>query len=96
MPRASRDCSWRCARFEFRTVPEVRERPGIEDGKLVIRPILKLGVTLDHRVMDGYKVGQLSAELKLMFQDPEKILGLAEKIPVSYGAEVEKPIEPHR
>jgi len=89
MPRASRDCSWRCARFEFRTVPEVRERPGIEDGKLVIRPILKLGVTLDHRVMDGYKGGQLSAELKLMFQDPEKI-------PVSYGAEVEKPIEPHR
>jgi pyruvate/2-oxoglutarate dehydrogenase complex dihydrolipoamide acyltransferase (E2) component len=67
----------------------VRERPGIEDGKLVIRPILKLGVTLDHRVMDGYKGGQLSAELKLMFQDPEKI-------PVSYGAEVEKPIEPHR
>lgn len=79
----------------FIVVTEVRDRPWVENGKVVVRPIMKLMVTLDHRVMDGYKGGQLSAELK-QIQDPEKIFGLAEKIPVGHGVEVEKPIEPHR
>lgn len=76
-------------------VPEVRDRPWIEDGKLLVRPVMKLMGTLDHRVMDGYKAGQLSAELKRL-QDPEKVFGLAEKIAVGQGVETEKPIESHR
>lgn len=78
----------------FIVVPEVRDRPWVEDGKVLVRPIMKPMITLDHRVMDGYKGGQLSAELKRL-QDPEKVFGLAERIPVGQGVETEKPIEPH-
>ncbi|MBN2100204.1 MAG: 2-oxo acid dehydrogenase subunit E2 [Dehalococcoidia bacterium] len=77
----------------FVVVTEVRDRPWVEDGKVVVRPIMKIMVTLDHRVMDGYKGGQLSAELKRM-EDPEKVFGLAETIPVKMGAEAETPVEP--
>jgi pyruvate/2-oxoglutarate dehydrogenase complex dihydrolipoamide acyltransferase (E2) component len=77
----------------FVVVTEVRDRPWVEDGKVVVRPILKLMVTLDHRVMDGFKGGQLSAELKRI-QDPEKVFGFAEKIPVGQRTEVEEPVEP--
>jgi hypothetical protein len=74
-------------------VTEVRDRPWVEDDKVVVRPIMKIMVTLDHRVMDGYKGGQLSAELKRI-QDPEEAFGLAEKIPVGQGTRAEKPVEP--
>ena len=77
----------------FAVVTEVRDRPWVEDGKVVVRPIMKIMVTLDHRVMDGYKGGQLSAELKRM-EDPEKVFCLAEAGPVKLGTEAEKPIEP--
>jgi len=59
----------------------------------VVRPIMKIMATLDHRVMDGYKAGQLSAELKRI-EDPEKVFGLAEKVPVGHGAGAENPVEP--
>lgn len=56
--------------------------------------VMKIMISLDHRVMDGYKGGQLSAELRRI-QDPEKVFGFAEKIPVGQGAEGEKPAEPN-
>jgi len=77
----------------FIVVTEVRDRPWVEDGKVVVRPILKLMATLDHRVMDGFKGGQLSAELKRI-QEPEKVFGLEEKIPVGLRTEVEEPVKP--
>jgi pyruvate/2-oxoglutarate dehydrogenase complex dihydrolipoamide acyltransferase (E2) component len=77
----------------FVVVTEVRDRPWVEDGQVVVRPIVKIMVTLDHRVMDGYKGGQLSAELKRI-EDPEKVLGLAETMPVKLGAEAETAVEP--
>jgi len=78
----------------FLVVTEVRDRPWVEDGNLVVRPLMKIMVTLDHRVMDGYKGGQLSSELRRI-QDPEKVFGFAEKVSVGQGAEGEKPVEPH-
>jgi pyruvate dehydrogenase E2 component (dihydrolipoamide acetyltransferase) len=77
----------------FLVVTEVRDRPWVEDNKVVVRPIMKIMATLDHRVMDGYKAGQLSAELKRI-EDPEKVFGLAEKVPVGHGAGAENPVEP--
>ena len=77
----------------FLVVTEVRDRPWVEDNKVVVRPIMKVMATLDHRVMDGYKAAQLSAELKRI-EDPERVFGLAEKVPVAHGAEAENPVEP--
>lgn len=60
----------------------------------MVRPVMKIMVTLDHRVMDGYKGGQLTTELRRI-QDPKRVFGLAEKVVVGQGAEDEKPAEPH-
>jgi len=77
----------------FLVVTEVRDRPWVEDGRVVVRPIMKIMVTLDHRVLDGYKGGQLSAELRRI-GDPEKVFGLAERIPVGQAVEAEQTVEP--
>lgn len=75
-------------------VTKVRDRPWVEDGKVVVRPVMNIMITLDHRVMDRYKGGQLSMESRWI-QDPERVFGLAEKVVVGQGAEDEKPAEPH-
>lgn len=79
----------------FVLVTGVRDTPWVEDGKLVVRPIMKLMITMDHRIMDGYKGYQFAAEVRPVIDDPEKVFGFAEKVPVGQGAEDEKRVEPH-
>jgi hypothetical protein len=50
---------------------------------------MKIMATLDHRVMDGYKGGQLSAELRESVGNPEKAFGLAEKITIAQKVKTE-------
>src|SRR5205823_2039441 len=40
-------------------VGEVQERAVVEDGRVVARPIMTLGVTFDHRFMDGFQGGRM-------------------------------------
>lgn len=54
-------------------VGEVEDRPAVQDGKIVIRPMCTLTATLDHRVLDGFQGGQLAAEMKRILEDPEKL-----------------------
>ncbi|MBF0316236.1 MAG: 2-oxo acid dehydrogenase subunit E2 [Oligoflexia bacterium] len=35
------------------TVGEIRSRPWVINGEVVVRPVMNLGFTLDHRIMDG-------------------------------------------
>jgi len=44
-------------------------------------------VTLDHRVLDGYKGGQLADVLKETFNEPERVLGLEEKVSIAHLVE---------
>ena len=41
-------------------VGKVEERPVAEDGRVVVRPMMTLGVTFDHRFMDGYQGGTMA------------------------------------
>lgn len=41
------------------TMGKVEEKPVVRDGKIVIRTIMKLGATLDHRIVDGFQSSQL-------------------------------------
>jgi pyruvate/2-oxoglutarate dehydrogenase complex dihydrolipoamide acyltransferase (E2) component len=79
----------------FALVTEVRDRPWVEGDKVVVRPVMKVMITMDHRIMDGYKGGQFGAEGRRIAEDPENVFGFAEKIPVGQGAEDEKRVEPH-
>jgi pyruvate dehydrogenase E2 component (dihydrolipoamide acetyltransferase) len=53
-------------------LPEVRERPWIDDGRVVSRPVLRLCATFDHRVIDGFQAGLLSRTVSEMLQAPEQ------------------------
>lgn len=54
---------------------EIRERPVVRDGQIVARPILPIGVTLDHRVIDGYQASKLAARFVHIMENPREVLG---------------------
>ncbi len=47
------------------------DKPVVIDGKIVIRKILPLTGTFDHRVMDGYHGGMLAHHVKRYLENPE-------------------------
>ena len=51
-------------------VPEVRERPWVEDGKLVVRQVLRLCATFDHRIIDGHAAGKLAQAIRTALENP--------------------------
>jgi pyruvate/2-oxoglutarate dehydrogenase complex dihydrolipoamide acyltransferase (E2) component len=56
------------------TVGSVRDAPVAEGGTVVVRPVLCVGVTLDHRLIDGYQAGKLAARFQEVMRDPEPAL----------------------
>lgn len=53
-------------------VPAIQDRPWVQDGAIVVRPIMRLCVTLDHRIVDGYEAALVSNELKDIIANPEE------------------------
>lgn len=51
-------------------VGEVEDRVVVEGGEPVVRPMLTLGVTFDHRFMDGYHGGQMIQLFRDYMADP--------------------------
>jgi pyruvate dehydrogenase E2 component (dihydrolipoamide acetyltransferase) len=56
------------------TIGAVKDRVVAIDGKVEIRPIMSIGVTFDHRLIDGVHAAQMSAEFKKCFAEPETYL----------------------
>jgi 2-oxoglutarate dehydrogenase E2 component (dihydrolipoamide succinyltransferase) len=52
----------------------IQERPVARDGEVVIRPMMNLAVSYDHRVIDGATAVQYLVKIKLMIEDPETLL----------------------
>jgi pyruvate dehydrogenase E2 component (dihydrolipoamide acetyltransferase) len=52
-------------------VGEVEDRPAVKDGQLAIRPMMTLGCTFDHRVIDGAHAGKIVAVMREVLADPE-------------------------
>lgn len=57
------------------TIGQINEKPIAENGTVVIRPVLDIGVTIDHRIIDGYLAGEATAYIKSLFAAPEKLVG---------------------
>ena len=53
-------------------VGEVQERPVVEAGRVVARPMMTLGVTFDHRFMDGWHGGAMAQLFRAYLEDPER------------------------
>jgi len=49
---------------------------GTSDRKIVLRPVMHLTLTVDHRVMDGIQAAKFLAEIKRIFEDSDTLKGL--------------------
>ncbi|MBI5505506.1 MAG: 2-oxo acid dehydrogenase subunit E2 [Deltaproteobacteria bacterium] len=56
-------------------VGEVTDRPAVEDGALVIAPILNIGASFDHRMIDGYQASKMARTVVASISDPEAAFG---------------------
>ena len=50
------------------------EKPVVLNGEIVIRPIMSLGLTIDHRVVDGMAGAKFMKDLKALIEDPISML----------------------
>jgi pyruvate/2-oxoglutarate dehydrogenase complex dihydrolipoamide acyltransferase (E2) component len=56
------------------TVGKIQDRPWVVDGRLEVRPIMRIGITFDHRFMDGVHASVMSRLFQQCFDEPEKYL----------------------
>ncbi|MFH2009292.1 MAG: 2-oxo acid dehydrogenase subunit E2 [bacterium] len=54
---------------------EVRDTPVVEDGEIVIRKVMKVNATFDHRFIDGFHAAAMSRILKRWMEDPDQHFG---------------------
>jgi 2-oxoglutarate dehydrogenase E2 component (dihydrolipoamide succinyltransferase) len=52
----------------------IKDRPMAVDGQVVIRPIMYVALTYDHRIVDGREAVQFLVKLKELIEDPETLL----------------------
>ena len=53
---------------------KIQERPVAIDGQVVIRPMMYLAVSYDHRVVDGQEAVTFLVRIKEAIEDPERLL----------------------
>lgn len=52
----------------------IKQRPAVVDGEIVVRPIMLVALSYDHRVVDGREAVQFLVRLKELVEDPESLL----------------------
>ena len=53
---------------------KIQDRPVVEDGEIVIRPMMYLALSYDHRLIDGEEAVRFLVAIKGMIEDPARIL----------------------
>ena len=53
---------------------KIQDRPVAEDGEVVVRPMMYLALSYDHRLIDGQEAVQFLVTIKSMIEDPARIL----------------------
>ena len=52
----------------------IQQRPMVENGEIVIRPMMYLALSYDHRLIDGKTAVQFLVAIKDLIEDPARIL----------------------
>jgi 2-oxoglutarate dehydrogenase E2 component (dihydrolipoamide succinyltransferase) len=52
----------------------IKDRPVVVDGEIVIRPMMYMALTYDHRIVDGRESVQFLVKIKELIEDPESLL----------------------
>jgi 2-oxoglutarate dehydrogenase E2 component (dihydrolipoamide succinyltransferase) len=53
---------------------KIQERPVVVDGEIVVRPMMYLALSYDHRVIDGAEAVSFLVRIKELIEDPESML----------------------
>jgi pyruvate dehydrogenase E2 component (dihydrolipoamide acetyltransferase) len=52
-------------------IGEAREEVVVEDGRPVVRKIMRVNATMDHRVVDGFHAARIASVLREWMEDPD-------------------------
>ncbi|MCP4992958.1 MAG: 2-oxoglutarate dehydrogenase complex dihydrolipoyllysine-residue succinyltransferase [Gammaproteobacteria bacterium] len=52
----------------------IQQRPVVENGEIVIRPMMYLALSYDHRIIDGREAVQFLISIKNILEDPARLL----------------------
>ena len=53
---------------------KIQERPVVQDGEIVARPMMYLALSYDHRLIDGSDAVRFLVAIKGLLEDPARIL----------------------
>jgi 2-oxoglutarate dehydrogenase E2 component (dihydrolipoamide succinyltransferase) len=53
---------------------KIQERPVAENGQVVVRPMMYLALSYDHRLIDGKDAVQFLVAVKHELESPERLL----------------------
>ena len=53
---------------------KIQDRPMVVDGEVVVRPMMYLALSYDHRVIDGAEAVSFLVRIKELIEDPESLL----------------------
>jgi 2-oxoglutarate dehydrogenase E2 component (dihydrolipoamide succinyltransferase) len=53
---------------------KIEERPVVVKGEIVIRPMMYLALSYDHRIVDGREAVSFLVRVKECIEDPERLL----------------------
>ena len=53
---------------------KIEDRPIALDGEVVIRPMMYVALSYDHRIVDGREAVQFLVKIKELIEDPEELL----------------------
>jgi 2-oxoglutarate dehydrogenase E2 component (dihydrolipoamide succinyltransferase) len=52
----------------------IEDRPVVRDGEIVIRPMMYLALSYDHRLIDGKEAVTFLVTIKNLLEDPSRLL----------------------
>ena len=55
-------------------IGKINKKPVVVNDEIVIRPIMPIVISYDHRLMDGFQVSKMIKNLKKFMETPEKLL----------------------
>jgi len=53
---------------------KIQERPVVEKGQIVARPMMYLALSYDHRIVDGKEAVTFLVRIKEYLEDPQRAL----------------------
>ena len=53
---------------------KIEDRPVVIDGEIVVRPMMYLAMSYDHRMIDGKEAVSFLVSIKEQLENPEKLL----------------------